>query len=108
MGNGRFSEKLTYKEWFEFNVAQRLHYNYLEGVNVTVFWLLIGGIYFSWIAFGFGVVYLFARTLYMCMYSKKGPNGRTVAVFMMFIANMGLFVLSIVSPAYLYKERRYI
>ena len=21
MGNGRFSEKLTYKEWFEFNVA---------------------------------------------------------------------------------------
>ena len=32
MGNGRYSAKLTYKDWFEFNSAQRIHYNYLESV----------------------------------------------------------------------------
>jgi hypothetical protein len=30
MGNGRYSEKLSYKEWFEFNNAIRVHYNYIE------------------------------------------------------------------------------
>ena len=30
MGCGRFSEKLSYKDWYEFNLAQRVHYNYLE------------------------------------------------------------------------------
>ena len=33
MGNGRYSEKLSYKEWFEFNVGQRIHYNYLECIT---------------------------------------------------------------------------
>jgi len=30
MGSGRYSEKLEYKEWFEFNNAQRVHVNFVE------------------------------------------------------------------------------
>ncbi len=30
MGNGFYSTKLTYKQWFDLNVAQRVHGNYLE------------------------------------------------------------------------------
>ena len=29
-GMGYYSKKLDYKDWFEFNSAQRLHINYLE------------------------------------------------------------------------------
>ncbi len=30
MGNGKFSEQLTYEEWLEFNCVQRGHQNLLE------------------------------------------------------------------------------
>ena len=30
MGSGVYSEKLTYKQWFEFNLVQRVHQNFLE------------------------------------------------------------------------------
>lgn len=33
MGSGKYSEKLSYKDWFLFNTGQRIHYNYLESVN---------------------------------------------------------------------------
>jgi hypothetical protein len=33
MGSGRFSDKLSYAEWFEFNCAQRGHYNFIEQVQ---------------------------------------------------------------------------
>ena len=29
MGCGRYSAKLSYKQWYEFNNAQRAHYNFL-------------------------------------------------------------------------------
>ena len=35
MGSGRYSEKLSYKEWFDFNKAQRIHYHYLEDRKST-------------------------------------------------------------------------
>jgi glutathione S-transferase len=28
MGNGRYSAKLSYLDWLEFNKAQRVHYNF--------------------------------------------------------------------------------
>ena len=29
-GSGYYSRKLSYKEWFEFNLAQRAHLNFVE------------------------------------------------------------------------------
>ena len=29
MGSGLYSQKLSYKEWYDFNNAQRAHYNYV-------------------------------------------------------------------------------
>lgn len=29
-GNGLYSDKLSYKDWFQFNLDQRAHKNYLE------------------------------------------------------------------------------
>lgn len=30
MGNGVYSDKLSYKDWFLFNLDQRAHKNFLE------------------------------------------------------------------------------
>jgi len=30
MGSGRYSDKLSWKDWYYFNLAQRCHMNYLE------------------------------------------------------------------------------
>ncbi len=29
MGNGKYAQKLTYQQWYDFNSAQRAHYNFL-------------------------------------------------------------------------------
>lgn len=29
-GSGLYSKKLSYKDWFEFNLTQRVHANFLE------------------------------------------------------------------------------
>eukprot|EP01138_Halocafeteria_seosinensis_P000216 gb/GECG01000222.1/.p1 GENE.gb/GECG01000222.1/~~gb/GECG01000222.1/.p1 ORF type:complete len:135 (+),score=14.07 gb/GECG01000222.1/:1-405(+) len=44
MGNGRYSEALTYKEWYEFNLAQRAHQNYLEQVCTVETFLVRDGV----------------------------------------------------------------
>ncbi len=30
LGSGVYSEKLSYKDWFNFNLSQRAHFNFLE------------------------------------------------------------------------------
>ena len=64
MGSGRYSAKLSYKDWFEFNNAMRVHYNYLESVACVIIWLLIGGLVYQWEATAFGIVHLLGRILY--------------------------------------------
>ena len=78
MGNGRYAEKLSYKDWFEFNVGQRIHYNYLECIACVVVWLLVGGLAYNWVATGFGAGFLGGRILYHIGYSMKGPSGRGI------------------------------
>merc|ERR1719359_641262 len=34
MGNGIYADKLSYKDWFEFNLDQRCHKNYLESLTI--------------------------------------------------------------------------
>ena len=63
-GSGRFSYQLTYKEWFEFNLAQRLHYNYLDNVSIIVFLLLVAGLEHPQKASLCGAVYIGSRFLY--------------------------------------------
>jgi glutathione S-transferase len=98
MGNGRFSQKLTYEQWFSFNNAQRSHYNYMESVTCVLCWLLIGGIGYNWYAVGAGSVYLVGRLLYTIGYISKGPAGRVGGFVISMLASTMLFVLSIISP----------
>ena len=46
MGQGRYAERLSYKDWFNFGVAQRIHYHFLECLTSVVTWILIAGVRF--------------------------------------------------------------
>jgi len=42
-GNGVYSQKLSYKQWFDFNLAVRTHMNFIEIVTPAIVMILIGG-----------------------------------------------------------------
>lgn len=95
MGNGRYSEKLSYQEWYEFQNAQRAHYNYLEQIPlVIVFELIAGVIYPIWTVY-FGAAYIVGRVLYTIGYKAQGPGGRLVGAIILDLALVALLVLSI-------------
>ena len=60
-GNGRYSMKLSYKEWYQFNCAQRCHMNYIEGFALIVIATLISGIVYPQWTFGIQVIYIIGR-----------------------------------------------
>lgn len=44
-GNGLYAQKLSYRDWYEFNVLQRIHLNNLEALPLCLTSLLAAGIY---------------------------------------------------------------
>ena len=64
MGSGRYSEALSYKDWYLYNNSQRVQYNYLEHLVCINTWTLIAGFYQPVIAAIFGFVYFFGRIIY--------------------------------------------
>mmetsp|Transcript_28092 Transcript_28092/g.27097 ORF Transcript_28092/g.27097 Transcript_28092/m.27097 type:complete len:108 (+) Transcript_28092:222-545(+) len=99
MGSGRFSQHLSYKAWFNFNVQQRIHYNYLESSTITLVWLLVGGMAqnFGWAAFALGWLHILGRVIYQIGYAMKGPKGRLIGVVIHTWSNFGLFFTAILS-----------
>ena len=45
-GNGKFSDKLKLKDWFDFNTAFRGHINFVEGLPFMVIISLLSGLYY--------------------------------------------------------------
>lgn len=97
-GSGRFADKLSYKDWFEFNKGQRVHYNFLESATCVVCWLLIAGLLYPWVAVAFGGAYCIGRLLFTIGYVSKGPRGRTIGFLICQITATVLFAFSLVSP----------
>mmetsp|Transcript_83530 Transcript_83530/g.97667 ORF Transcript_83530/g.97667 Transcript_83530/m.97667 type:complete len:175 (+) Transcript_83530:39-563(+) len=76
MGNGRYAQKLSYEQWYDFNNAQRVHYNFLEQIPVVVIGGVLSGVFYpipAAIAIG---TYTVGRVIYAIGYIAKGPNFR--------------------------------
>ena len=63
MGCGWYSSKLSYKEWFQFNVAQRIHGNFLEQLVTVTLLILIAGLKYPAYTFYAGIAYSIGRLL---------------------------------------------
>ena len=44
-GEGRYSEKLPYKDWFIFNQTHRVHVNFVEALPAIITIILFSGLY---------------------------------------------------------------
>ena len=64
MGNGRFSQHLTYAEWLSFNNAQRGHHNALESLPGVLACLFAAGSLFPTTATALAATYGVGRIVY--------------------------------------------
>ncbi len=94
MGNGYYSTHLTYKQWFDFNIVQRIHGNFLEQILIVVLLLLIAGLRHTTYAVILGGIYSVSRILmaigYMISVGYRRPG-----VILLNLSLGGLLFLSV-------------
>ena len=94
MGCGHYSSKLTYKEWFEFNLAQRVHGNFLEQVMTVCLLVLVAGIRHPAYTVYLGIAYSVARIFNAYGYSRT-VKGRVPGFILCTLCMFTLFGLSV-------------
>ncbi|TNV75726.1 hypothetical protein FGO68_gene3325 [Halteria grandinella] len=104
MGSGRYIEKATYKQWYEFNVGQRIHYHYLESITCVISWILIGGLEYPEAAIALGGGYGLGRVLFHIGYATKGPRGRAIGFVLQGLSSIALVILAFVSSIQIGKR----
>jgi len=97
MGNGRYAQRLSYEDWYNFNNGQRAHYNSVEQVASVVALILVTAFYLPMVAGYLGWTYFVGRIIYTMGYLKAGPKGRLVGALVMDLPLLALFVTSIYS-----------
>ena len=97
MGNGRFSDKLDYKTWYNFNNRQRAHYNFVEQIGSVVALLIVAGIGYPEVSSILGWFYFAGRLLFTAGYVAKGPNARVAGALILDIGLIGLIIVSVLS-----------
>ncbi len=89
-GGGRFSQFLSFEEWYRFNNAQRAHLNYVEGLSTVLTFLLIGGLRAPVLCAITGGVHIVAREIFAYGYTHNGPTGRILGGI---LSSTSMFVL---------------
>jgi len=89
-GSGRYSQALSYKDWYELNNAQRVHLNFVEFAPAIFLTLFLAGIYYPVTAAILGAIIIVARLVYTIGYMCGGPNWR---IFGALFNHLGLFAL---------------
>ena len=97
-GNGLYSQKFTYEQWFQFNSKKRSYLNTLELLTPTISWLLIGGLHFPWAASFGGLFFLSGRIMYLVGYFKK-PEAKGMGQMISLISMLWLFVAAVIACA---------
>eukprot|EP01016_Furgasonia_blochmanni_P050784 TRINITY_DN7904_c0_g1_i1.p2 TRINITY_DN7904_c0_g1~~TRINITY_DN7904_c0_g1_i1.p2 ORF type:complete len:190 (+),score=22.21 TRINITY_DN7904_c0_g1_i1:166-735(+) len=90
MGHGRYAQALSYKDWFQFNNAQRAHGNFVEQVGIMIPATLTAGLCYPTQAATLGLIYFIGRLAYTIGYqSEGGPKNREFGAFPAGFALMG-------------------
>ena len=102
MGNGRYSAKLSYGDWLDFNKAQRVHYNFVEQVASILIFVILGGILHPIEASVIGFTFIISRICYGYYTTPEGSAhpARVVGALLgdiCLLAGFGLVVYSGIS-----------
>ncbi|KRX05344.1 hypothetical protein PPERSA_00645 [Pseudocohnilembus persalinus] len=81
MGSGFYSQKLSYKDWYDFNNSQRIHQNFADQIGYLLPALLIAGLLYPIFSVGLGLTHFIGRILYASGYSK-GPDQRELGAYL--------------------------
>lgn len=100
VGDGRYSDKLTYEQWHKFNNAQRAHQNSLEQLPMFLTAILVGGQIFPKLSALVGLLICVGRIQYIRGYASKGPNGRVIGALMSLLSGNGMIITTLVASLY--------
>lgn len=99
MGNGYFSKKLEYKDWYRFNNAQRVHYNFIEALPFVLVLIFISALRLPLAALILACLYFVLRLIYTLGYALGGPSMRVIGAFPNIAVVLALFGLSLYTVA---------
>lgn len=61
---------ISHRDWYRFNVLQRIHLNYQENISLATTAIIAAGIYNPNVGVGIGVAYMIGRLLYSLFYKQ--------------------------------------
>lgn len=96
-GNGYYAQKLSYKDWYEFNNWQRAQNNFLETLTPVVVMTFMTAITEPLMACICVAVLIVGRLLYSLGYCYVGPKGRLVGAILVDLVLIALLVGSIMT-----------
>ena len=102
-GNGFYGDLLTYRQWFTFQLDQRVHKNYVEVLTILVFNVLVLGLTLPKTAITLGVIQLLARIIYTFGYTKS-VNGRMIGGALWILCMAVNMILSLIEVSKLVFE----
>ena len=77
-GDGKYSEKLPYKDWVDLNNRERVHMNLVESLPTQLFAFVLGGLFFPRTGTVLAIICTIGRLIYTILYSTKGANYRFI------------------------------
>ena len=90
-GNGWYSRKLPYDDWYALNKAYRTHMNYVENLTIVVSSILIAGLSYPGVTNIVAIIFCVSRVFYFIF------SNRTFGFFISTTAMMVLVVLGFIS-----------
>ena len=95
-GNGLYGDLLSYKDWFEFQLDQRTHKNFLEQVTIIVFLVCNCGLVWPIVAICLGIVHFVGRIIYTIGY-KKSVQGRMIGAMFTMLSLFALLICAMIT-----------
>ena len=79
-GEGRYSEKLTYKDWLIFNQTHRVHVNFVESLPAIITILLVSGLSLPALTTLAAYVTIFLRAIgFILVINLRGTEGFNIS-----------------------------
>ena len=95
MGNGLYGKELSYKDWYGFQLDQRAHKNFLEGLTIVSFCALIGGVTNPLLTLIFISLYFIGRILYTIGY-RTSAKARIIGAPLIMFVPIAMIITTIV------------